>query len=126
MESRSDLVDSELNRESPAPARSLLAPPPGTIGGVRAIFWNERELRAGWRLLIYLVLFLAIGGVESFAARLLHLPVATPTTITASGLLVPEVILLSAALAAAAILGILEGLGFGYYGLPRSIAFGSG
>jgi len=117
-------VDSELNRESPAPARSLLAPPPGTIGGVRAIFWNEREVRAGWRLLIYLVLFLAIGGVESFAALLLHLPVATPTTITASGLLVQEVILLSAALAAAVILGVLEGRALAVYGLPGAASFG--
>ena len=125
MESRSEFVDSELNRTSAAPGRSLLAPPPGTIAGVRTIFWNERELRAGWRLLIYFVLFLAIGGAESFAALLLHLPIVTSTEINASALLVQEIILLSAALAAATILGVLEGRGIGDYGLPVTAAFGS-
>jgi membrane protease YdiL (CAAX protease family) len=124
MESRSELVDSELNRTSATPERSLLAPPPGAIGGVRAIFWNERELRAGWRLLIYFVLFLAIGGAGSFAALLLHLPITTSTEITATALLVHEIIALSAALAAAAILGVLESRGLGDFGLPGSAAFG--
>src|ERR1700674_1514817 len=124
MGSRSELVNSELNHASAAPGRSLLAPPPGTIGGVRAIFWNERELRAGWRLLIYFVLFFGLGGAESFAALLLHLPIVTPTQINASALLVQEIILLSAALAAAAILGVLEGRGIGDYGLPAAAAFG--
>jgi membrane protease YdiL (CAAX protease family) len=117
-------VDSELNREGPAPARSLLGPPAGTIGGLKAIFWNERELRAGWRLLIYFVLFLAIGGAESFAALRLHLPIVTPTDINAFSLLVQEVVLLSAALAAAVILGMLEGCGLGDYGLPGTASFG--
>jgi len=50
-----------LNPESPVPKRSLLAPPDGNIDGPKAIFWNERELRAGWRLVIYLVLFFAFA-----------------------------------------------------------------
>jgi uncharacterized protein len=118
-------VDSELNRESAPPPRSLLAPPPGRVDGVRTIFWNERELRAGWRLLIYLVIFLVIGGAESFAGLLLHLPIVTATEITASGLLTQEAILLSAAFAATAILSVLEGRAFGAYGLPRAAAFRS-
>jgi membrane protease YdiL (CAAX protease family) len=126
MESRSELVDTDLNRTSATPGRSLLAPPPGTIGGVRAIFWNERELRAGWRLLIYFVFFLAIGGAGSFGALALHLPIVTSTQINASALLVQEIILLFAALAAAAILGVLEGRGLGDYGLPGAAAFGPG
>ena len=117
-------MNSDLNHTSAAPGRSLLAPPPGTIGGVRSIFWNERELRAGWRLLIYFVLFLAIGGAGSFVALLLHLPIATSTDITASALLVHEIIALSSALAAAAILGVLEGRVLGDYGLPGAAAFG--
>ena len=35
-----------------------LGPPAGPISGAKAIFWNEREFRAGWRLLIYLLLCL--------------------------------------------------------------------
>jgi membrane protease YdiL (CAAX protease family) len=124
MESRSELVDSELSRKSATLGRSLLAPPPGTIGGVSAIFWNERELRAGWRLLMYFVLFLAIGGAESYAALVLHLPIVISDHINASALLVQELTLLSAALAAGAILGVLEGRGLGDYGLPVAAAFG--
>jgi uncharacterized protein len=120
----SELVDSQLNPESRTTAGSLLAPPTGPINGVRAIFWNERELRAGWRLLIYLALFLAIGGAESFAVFHLHLPTVTSTNITATGLLIQEVILLSSAFAAAAIMGMLESRGFSDYGLPGSDIFG--
>lgn len=117
-------MDPELNRTSATPGRSLLAPPPGAIDGITIVFWNERELRAGWRLSIYFVFFLAIGGAESFAALLLHLPILTSTQINASALLVQEIILLSAALAAATILAVLEGRGLGDYGLPGAAAFG--
>ena len=120
----SELVDSQLNRESDTTVRSFLAPPAGPIDGVRAIFWNERELRAVWRLLIYVALFLAIGGVESLAALHLHLLTVTSTNITATGLLIQEVILLSSALAAAAIMGMLESRGFSDYGLPGASFFG--
>jgi uncharacterized protein len=115
----------EPKPENTVPARSLLARPVGGIGGNRTIFWNERELRAGWRLVTYLVFFSMVGAVESFAAFLLRLPMVTPTDITASGLLVQEIILLSAAFAAAAILGVLEGRGFADYGLPGAAAFGA-
>jgi membrane protease YdiL (CAAX protease family) len=125
MESRSELVDSELSRKGATLGRSLLAPPPGAIDGISIVFWNERELRAGWRLSIYFAIFFAVGGAESFAALLLHLPIVTPTEINASALLVQEIILLSAALAAAAIIGVLEGRGLGDYGLPGTTAFGS-
>jgi len=120
----SELVDSQLNRESDTTVRSFLAPPAGPIDGVRTIFWNEHELRAGWRLLIYIALFLAIGGAESLAALHLHLLTVTSTNITATGLLIQEVILLSSALAAAAIMGMLESHGFSAYGLPGASFFG--
>ena len=55
----------------------------------------------------------------------MHFPQATRTDITASGLLVQEAILMFAALAAAAILGVLEGRPFGIYGLPGAAAFGA-
>jgi membrane protease YdiL (CAAX protease family) len=116
-------VTIELNPESPAPARSLLAPPAGALGGVRAIFWNERELRAGWRLVIYLALFFGFAMVESALALRLHLPVIILTDITPSNLLVQEAVLMFAALAAAAILALLEGRRFGAYGLSGADAF---
>jgi len=120
----SNPLDSQLNPESGTTPRSLLAPPAGPIDGIRVVLWNERELRAGWRLLIYVALFLAIGGAESFAAARLHLLTLTYTNITASGMLIQEVILLSAALAAAAIMGALESRAIGDYGLPAAEMFG--
>src|SRR5882757_3402044 len=120
----SNLMDSQLNPESGTTPRSLLAPPVGPIDGVRTIFWNERELRAGWRMLIYIALFLAIGGAESFAAVHLHLVTVKSTNIAASGLLIQELILFFAAFAAAAIMGALEARGIGDYGLPGAEMFG--
>lgn len=113
----------EQNPESLIPKRSLLAPPGGNIDGAKAILWNERELRAGWRLVIYLALFFGFAAVESIIAFRLHLPFATHIDITAPGLLVQEGILMFAAFAAAAILGVLERRPFGAYGLPAAAAF---
>jgi len=113
----------EQNPESLIPKRSLLAPPGGNIDGAKAILWNERELRAGWRLVIYLVLFFGVADVVSALAIRLHLPLTTHIDINATGLLVQEAILMFAALVAAAILGALEGRPFGAYGLPAAAAF---
>ena len=112
-----------LDPESSVPKRSLLAPPGGNIDGPKAIFWNERALRAAWRLLIYLLFFFAFAGLGSSLAIRLHLPQATRTNMTAPAMLVEEAILVIAALAAAAILAVLEGRPFGVYGLPSATAF---
>lgn len=113
----------EQKPEGSAPPRSLLSPPAGIIRGHATIFWNEREMRAGWRVMIYLALFFVIGSAESFVAVFLRLPMVTSTQISASALLIQELILLSAAFAPAAILGALEGRGFRDYGLPGTDAF---
>ena len=123
--SLSELVTFEQNPENLAPAakRSLLAPPAGAISSVGEIFWNERELRAGWRLLIYLVLFFGLTTGGSVLALRLRLPFATHNDVSPPGLLVEEVIMMLAAFASATILGVLEGRPFGAYGLPRAAAF---
>jgi membrane protease YdiL (CAAX protease family) len=122
--SQNERVVTELNPEGLPSKRSLLAPPAGSLTGLQAVFWNERELRAGWRLVIFLMFFFVFAAVASLVALLLRLPMVTPTNITASGLLVQETVLLFAAFAAAAILGVLEGRAFGDYGLPGTTAFG--
>jgi membrane protease YdiL (CAAX protease family) len=121
----SEYVTFEQNPENLVPRRSLLAPPVGSVDGVKGVLWNERELRAGWRLAICFLLFIGFAAAEAFLALTLHLPLASRTDITASGLLVQEAILMYAALAAAAILGLLEGRPFGIYGLPGKGAFGT-
>ncbi len=117
----------EQNHEvlEPVAKRSLLSPPRGTLDGFREIFWNERELRAGWRLAIYFVLFGGFAVAETFLAVAMHFPMPSRTDLTAPGLLVQEAILMYAALAAAAIMGLLERRPFGTYGLPGTAAFGA-
>jgi len=110
--------------ESTAPEVPI-GPPEGPLSTGKAIFWNEREIRAGWRILIYLLLVVMIGVVEAILARLLHLPQMTRTNITATSMIVQEATGAIAALAAAAIMGMLEARPFGGYGLPRAAAFGA-
>jgi membrane protease YdiL (CAAX protease family) len=117
-------VDSDLNRKVAAPARSLLAPPGDMNDGIRVIFWNDREMRVGWRLVIFFGLFLGVCGVEAYALNALHVPILTRADVTASGMLIQEVLLLSATFAATASLAALEGRKFGDYGLPGANALG--
>jgi membrane protease YdiL (CAAX protease family) len=124
MARRSELVNSDLNPES-ATARSLLAPPAGKIDGIRAIFWNERELRAGWRLVLFSVLFAGFMAAGSRAVALFQLPHATSGNVTPIGILSLEFVLLAASLGATAIMAYLEGRPFGAFGLPAKDAFGA-
>ena len=114
----------EQNSDSTAP-RPPIGPPEGPIRGAKAIFWNEREFRAGWRLLIYLLFVVLFTLVASFLTMALHFPQISRTGLTATSLLVQEGAGMLAALAAAAIMGLLEARPFGGYGLPRAAAFGA-
>lgn len=108
----------------PAP-KSPLAPPNGPVAGARAVFWNERELRAGWRLAIFVlvVALLAMGG--AFLLTILHVTQAMRAGVTPASILVQESIGFAAALAATAMMGALERRPFGGYGLPGATAFGA-
>jgi membrane protease YdiL (CAAX protease family) len=118
-------VDSELNRKSARQGQSLLAPPAGTIGSVQAIFWNERELRAGWRLVLFSVLFAGFIAAGNRIAALLPLLHTTSGHVTAMGILTLEFVTLAASLGAAAIMAYLEARPFGTFGLPGAGAFGA-
>lgn len=89
----------------------------------RRIFMNERELRAGWRLLIYVVLMMLIVLVLGFIGLALHLPVMRPSKISATVMLANELMLVAGAFGAALILGRFERRPFGLYGLPARAAF---
>jgi membrane protease YdiL (CAAX protease family) len=116
---------SEQNPEIPA-SQSPLGPPAGPHTGRKAIFWNETEFRAGWRLLMYLfffvVLFILIG---TFLITVLHLPDISRSGITATSMLIQETTGIIATFLAAGIMSMLEGRRFGAYGLPLGEAFGS-
>ena len=105
--------------------RPPLGPPGGLISGVRFIFWNERELRAGWRLLVYILLVVVLSELGTFVAMALHLPQFSEAGVTATSILAHDGLGFIAVFAAAAIMGMLEARPFGGYGLPRRGAFGA-
>jgi len=118
-------MELEQNPASAPLPKIPMGPPEGPRRGMNAIFWNEREFRAGWRLLVYLLFFVLLGLAGVFLTIALHLPQITRTSLTASSMLAQESVLLIAALPAAAIMGLLEGRPFGAYGLPPAGAFGA-
>ena len=108
---------------APAPRPSLLAPPAGPLDGAKLVFWNQRELRAGWRLIIFLLLVaLLIRFAISLAVRL-HLPRVSIANPPAGPMLLQESALFLVVVVATAIMGFLEGRPFGVYGLPGTGAF---
>jgi CAAX protease family protein len=125
MASRNEFMTLEQNPELQTHPASLLAPPMGAIDGPKAIFWNERELRAGWRLLIYLLLFVAFASAGIFLTIALRFPQVTRAEITATAMLIQEGVGALSAMAAAAVMGWLERREFGVFGLPGAEAFGA-
>lgn len=106
--------------ESTAPPQIPMGPPKGPLTGTRAIFWNEREFRAGWRFLIFLLIDVLFTLAGNFLTAFLHLPKAARENPTATSILVQECFELIAVFAATAIMGRLEGRPIGAYGLPRA------
>ena len=114
----------EQNPESAMP-QAPIGPPDGPASGAKAILWNEREFRAGWRLLIYLLFVVLFTLAGTFLTTALHLPQIADGDLTATSTLVHDGIGVIAIFAAAAIMGMLEARPFDGYGLPRAAAFGA-
>jgi uncharacterized protein len=114
----------EQNSEIPT-AQSPLGPPEGPLTTRKAIFWNEQEFRAGWRLLMYLFFVVLVALVGTFLITALHLPEISRSGITATSMLIQETTGIIATFMAAGIMSMLEDRRFGTYGLPLSEAFGS-
>jgi membrane protease YdiL (CAAX protease family) len=114
----------EQNPEIPA-SQSPLGPPAGPPTRRKAIFWNESEFRAGWRLLMYLFFVVLFTLVGTFLITVLHLPEISRSGVTATSMLIQETTGIIAAFLAAGIMSMLEDRRFGTYGLPFSEAFGS-
>src|ERR1700689_177139 len=98
--SRNDLMTPDQNPESTSPVQTPMGPPEGPASLATAIFWNEREFRAGWRLLIYLLLFVLVDLAETFLLMAAHFPLLTRAGLTATTMLVQESVGLIAAFAA--------------------------
>ncbi|MGH9378630.1 MAG: lysostaphin resistance A-like protein, partial [Terriglobia bacterium] len=124
-----------MNQENPAssspPGAPEVSPTPPQrgiphfhlqeLGLIHRVFLNNRELRSGWRLLIFVVLWTVIfGGLLSLARGFSRIPTRQ---ISAHMLLINEGTMLIAALISAGILGIVERRSFADYALPWRLAF---
>ena len=84
---------------------------------LRKIFHNGRDVRAGWRLLAFCVLFFAIGEVVRRVVDRLHLPDYPP--LHPLDLVIGEGSTLTVALLATVIMGRFEKRSLSVYGIPR-------
>jgi uncharacterized protein len=116
----------DLQPEAPVPRRSHLAPPASPLTRAKIVFWNERELRAGWRLAIFFLLVVSLITMGlAILTKLLHVPPMTAGTFTPWTMLSQEVLQFVATVAAATIMGALEVRSLSTYGLPLAGAFGA-
>jgi hypothetical protein len=87
------------------------------------IFLGPDGVRAGWRAAFYVALFFLFISVASMAVGLLHLAALAPGgTLTPGLLFTQEGLAALCAIAAALVLGRLEGRRFGDYGMPLTQA----
>ena len=108
--------------EEPDKASQPVGEPVAKRSFLQVIFLNQRELRAGWRLLIYIVLALLLFVAFQFTAAWLHLPLP-PGRMDAVGMLTSEILSVIAAFSPALLLGKFEHRSLGVYGLPAREAF---
>jgi membrane protease YdiL (CAAX protease family) len=95
---------------------------PGETRGLRAIFWNTRELRAGWSFLLFALLYLVLGAGLTFVLQeLLH---DLPDGWTPGVLILSEGVSLLAAVAAVAVMARIERRSFAVYGVPWGAGMG--
>lgn len=128
-------VESKMEQTPETPP----VPQPSAAFPLRKLFFNDSELRAGWRLLIFSAVLLltpdrafffddgAVRGTESYVAQ--HQTRSTPSNIL-SGELPPEPFIRDDGLSffflvgVTAFMGIIERRELRYYGLPLRQAFG--
>lgn len=92
------------------------------MGLILRMFLNQRELRSGWRLLVYVMLWLVLlVFVMALAQWVIGV---SPGRRTAQNFLLAEVSMLLAALIAAAIMALAERRSFADYALPWRRALG--
>jgi membrane protease YdiL (CAAX protease family) len=112
-------MESGNSAYDPAGQSTLSSPPPSPT----SLFHNEHGLRAGWRLLVYVLLVLGGGVIVMLGLRLFLTPKrGAPTAMI---LLSQEVVGFALVYGAALVMSRLERRSVGAYGLPMSAALGS-
>jgi uncharacterized protein len=111
-------MESGNSAYNPAGQSTLSSPPPSPT----SLFHNEHGLRAGWRLLVYLLLVLAGGVIVMLGLRLFLTPKrGVPMAMI---LLSQEVVGFALVYGAALVMSRVERRSVGAYGLPMSEALG--
>jgi uncharacterized protein len=85
--------------------------------GIRKVFHNGRELRSGWRLLIFIILFIGLGRGLRFLLEHANLP--DYHGLNAMDLIISEGGTLLVSMIATAIMAYFEKRSLSVYGIPR-------
>ena len=90
----------------------------------KRIFIGPNGLRAGWRLLIFVAIIMAMSAVARMIIRRFFPAALDPTQLTPMRIIAPDLLVCFILTVAAWIMSKLEGRRLGQYGLPRSEALG--
>lgn len=89
------------------------------------VFFNDRELRAGWRFALYVLIVFAFGSGVNFVLRVVFHQHPGITDFNALRVVLSDSFLLTVFLIPALLLGKFERRTLGDYGLPARGAFGA-
>jgi uncharacterized protein len=93
------------------------------VHDVRELFSNPKGLRAGWRLLIFVGIFVGLGFLENWiVSHVFYLH--QQASLDPFGIIYDEVLALTQALVATWIMARIESCSFADYGIPVRNAFG--
>ncbi len=95
-------------------------PPPGSTA--KRIFIGPNGLRAGWRLLIFMAIIMAMSAVARLILKRFFPDALDPTQLTPMRITAPDLLVCGILAVAAWIMSKIEGRSLGQYGLPRSDA----
>src|ERR1700751_5161519 len=96
--------------------------PPAADSTTKRIFIGPNGLRAGWRLLIFMAIVMAIYPVARMIIKRFFPAALDPAQLTPMRIIAPDLLFCFILAAAAWIMSKIEGRRLGQYGLPRSQA----
>ena len=90
----------------------------------KRIFIGPNGLRAGWRLLIFMAILMAMSAVARMILKRFFPAALDPVQLTPMRIIVPDLLVCFILAVAAGVMSKIEGGRLGQYGLPRSEALG--